>query len=111
MTQPVKTTWYIHCLNTHTNELIAEALKGLQSSFGEQECADGVKRPLYMVPEYSFVSKVYKSRKQLYAKFEIFRSQNDGKPTLWKFEIKKKISLKQIKGRSDTLKQKALAKK
>lgn len=102
----VKTTWFIFCEDAHSNEVVSTTLDGAQSNseFSLMECVDGVKRHLYRVTGYSVASRLFKSQKQLKAKLQIFRSQNDGKPAVWEFIVKKKPTLNQLKKKSDRIK-------
>lgn len=101
-----KATWYIFCEDAHSNEVVSATLDGAQSNseFSLMECADGVKRHLYRVTDYSVASRLFKSQKQLKAKLQIFRSQNDGKPVVWEFIVKRKQTLSQLKKKSDHIK-------
>lgn len=105
----MSTTWFLFCADAHSNEVVAATLQGLQASAEiakEHECADGKKRYLYEVPEYSFASRLLKSQKDLKATLVIFRSQDGGKPAKWQFSQKKKVSVGSIKKKSDQLKAK-----
>jgi len=102
------TTWLLFCADAHTNEVVSTALNGLQAtdSFKEYLCADGKKRYLYGVPDYSFAARIWRSQKQLNVSVLIFRSQNNGKPDAWKFPEKRKLTLPAIILKSNQLKKK-----
>lgn len=106
----MSTTWFLFGADARSNEVIAGTLNGLQASAEiakEHECADGKKRYLYEVPDYSFASRLWKSQKDLQANFTIFRNQDGGKPAKWEFSKKKKASLGSIKKKSDQRKAKS----
>ncbi len=111
MSDSKKTTWWIFPKDAHTNETIATALSGMNREFASENklCADGKKRDLWRVPEYSFVSKMLKSKKDLKLDFTPFKSKGQGDPIEWKFTARKKISLEKIKFGSDLIKRSALA--
>ncbi len=102
------TTWLLFCADAHTNEVVSSVLHGLQGTdnFKEHLCADGKKRYLYGVPDYSFAARIWKSQSHLKASMLIFRSQNNGKPDAWKFPEKKKLSHVAIILKSNQLKKK-----
>ncbi len=110
-----KTKWFLRAIDgkngssAHGNELIASALQRGQvdDKFSFLECADGVRRHLYEVDDYSTASRFYKSQKDLKANFEIFRSQNGGLPREWKFLIKEKVSPETIRIQSNVIKLRA----
>lgn len=99
------TQWHLHCHDAHSNEIIADALRGLQAVDNSKEytCADGKLRYLYDVPDYSFANRFKRSEKELKAKLTIFRSQNNGTPDEWAFP-KKETALDKLKKKSDQLK-------
>lgn len=101
------TKWFLYCEDAHSNEVVAEALNGLQSTseFKEHECADGKKRHLYEVPEYSFARRFFSSQRALKAKFEIYKSTDGAKPSLWNFP-KGVTTLDKLKKKSDEIKNK-----
>lgn len=76
------TTWFLFCEDAHSNEVVAQALDGLQASseFKKHDCADGMERRLYEVPDHSFASRMYRSRSDLKTNLQIFRAQDGGKP-------------------------------
>jgi hypothetical protein len=85
MGNPRNTTWFLHCNDGEaTNESVAEALRGLQSDFGEHECSDGKKRFLCPVPNYAFAAEVKKSKGD---KVNIFRSKSGKKPEAVNLEL------------------------
>ena len=101
------TTWFLFCEDAHSNEVVAEALNGLQctSEFKEHLCADGKRRHLYEVPEYSFAKRFFDSQKSLKAKLVIYKSSEGEKPTEWKFP-KRATSLDKLKRKSAQIKAK-----
>ena len=96
-----KTTWYVFSRDSHTNEVIAEALKGLSSAekFSTLQCADGTKRDLCEVPDYAFVARLTRSKKDLRADFEVFRTYGSGLPTVFDFPRLRKQTLKTLLAR------------
>lgn len=105
------TKWFLFCEDAHSNEVVSQALNGLQTidEFKFHTCNDGVRRPLYEVPEYSFASRIWKSQKQLKAKVKIFRSQDGSKPTEWQFSTRQKPSLASLSKKSSKIKKAATA--
>ncbi len=95
------TTWYVYPRNADTNEVLSSALSGLhsQEKFSTIECAGGEKRELVEVPNYAFVSRLYKSRTALRLDFQVYRSQDGGKPDVWIFHTRKKTTLQNLEAR------------
>jgi len=87
--------WFIHPKNAHTNGVISASLDGLHNAerFSIKLCRDGKKRELIEIGNYGQVARVWESRVTLKLSFEIFRSQNDLLPDVWKFPEKKKKTL------------------
>jgi len=114
MTKIRNTKWFIHCLDSASNEFVARAMDGLHGTtdkFKLTMCSDGIKHHLYEVPDYKFANRLFLSQGQLRAKLQIFTSQNDGKPKAWETVVKKKkqkIGLPEIKRRSDAIVRSAL---
>lgn len=113
MTKKTNTKWFIHCLDSASNEFVAEATSGLYGTdkFRLTICADGVKRYLYEVPDFQFANRLFLSQKQLQAKLQIFTSQNDGKPKAWETVVRNKtpkISLAEIRRGSAVIVRSAL---
>lgn len=99
-------TWYLYCADAHSNEVVAQTLNGLQSTseFKQHLCADGKKRELYEVPDYSFAARLWRSQKQLKAYLTVFVSEDGQKPREWKFPKKKKATLDKLKKESAAIK-------
>ncbi len=93
------TIWFMESKDSHTNEVIATALEGLHSAekFKTIECSDGKKRNLAEVPDYAFVARLQRSKKDLGISFETFRTQGPSLPTLWTFSTKKRTTLDALK--------------
>lgn len=112
MSDTKKTQWWIFPRDAQTNETISDLLAGLQSkdlSSENVECSDGKKRDMWRVPDYSFVSRMSRSRKNgMRIDFTPFNSQGEAKPSEWRFEGRKKISPEKIRERSDKIKLAAL---
>lgn len=94
-----QTIWSLCPEDSHTNEVISEALLGLhsQEQFSLRECADGKKRSLIDVPDYAFVARLWRSKKDLHLTLKIYRRQGSGKPDLWNFPERKKLTLNGLK--------------
>jgi hypothetical protein len=92
------TSWYICPADAHTNEMVTTTLEGLhnQEKYSSLVCDDGKFRDLIKVPDHAFVSRLEKSKAQLYITFTIFCADKEGAPRLWKFEKKKKPTLKKL---------------
>ena len=105
------TKWFLFCGDAHSNEVVAQALNGLQSTpeFKEHLCADEKKRYLYEVPEYSFAKRLYDSQKSLKAKLAIYKSTDEAKPGEWKFP-KRATTLDKLKKKSDEIKARQMKK-
>jgi hypothetical protein len=97
------TRWYMYSKDAHTNEVIAEALDGLNSveKFSNLECENGDRLPLCEAPDYNFVARLWRSRATLQIDFEIFRSQGNGKPSPWQFPIREKTTLQKLIKKGD----------
>lgn len=108
MKNKVSTRWFIYCCeDAKSNEVAASALsslKGANTEFSHLLCADGNHRHLYEVPDYLFAHGLYKSQKELGAKFQIFLSLKEGKPQHFVLSNKKKITMSQVKKASDKIK-------
>lgn len=95
------TKWYIESKDSRTNEIIATAMEGLHSAekFVTLTCSDDNKHSLAEVPNYAFVSRLLRSRKDFNLNFEVFRSQGNGKPTPWLFSSRKKTTLEKLQAK------------
>lgn len=107
------TTWWVFPKDAHTNEVIASALSGFNREFASENkmCADKQRRDLWRVPEYSFVSRLLKSKKSHNLDFVPFISKGQAVPAEWKFTARKKVSLGEIKLKSGGIKRSAMAAK
>lgn len=94
-----KTRWFIHPKDSRTNEVVSAALDGLHNAekFCTRECSDGVKRDMIEVPNFDFVNRMHRSRKNLSISFLAFRSQGNSLPAPWKFLAKGKTTLDVLK--------------
>lgn len=94
----MKTTWYLFSRDSRTNEIIAQALLGLNSveKFSTLKCTDGTKRELCEVPNYAFVARLERSKRDLGADFQVFRTYGNGFPNVFDFPRPKKSSLKTL---------------
>ena len=95
-------TWFIQPIGSHTNEVLSDALRGLNSSekFSELECSDGEKREICEVPDYPFVTRFLRSKRDLNLDFHIYRTQGNGKPTRFEFPTtKKKTTVEKLQGK------------
>ena len=65
--------WYIRSNDSHTNEVVANTLDGLNSveKFSKVVCADGERRELCKCPNYNFIARLWRSKKDLKLDFEI----------------------------------------
>jgi hypothetical protein len=106
------TKWFLFCEDAHSNEVVALAIDGLHGAstdFKLMMCADGVERCLYKVPDYQFGNQFLRSQYQLKAKFQLFTSQNDGKPKAWKSIVRQsKPKISEIRRKSEAIKKSAL---
>lgn len=98
-----RTIWSLCPGDSHTNGVISEALLGLhsQEQFSSRECVDGERRDLVDVPDYAFVARFWRSKKDLNLKFEIYWRQGNGKPDLWNFPERKKLTLDALKDKGE----------
>lgn len=110
MAKERSTKWFLHCKDGDSNESVAEAMSGLHgiNNFKLTKCADGVPRYLYEVSDYQFAKRFVNRNKNL---FEMFTSQNDGKPKAWETVVRNKtpkISLAEIRIKSNAIVRSAL---
>ncbi len=97
------TVWFLHAKDAHSNEVISRAFYESQTmnTCKEHLCSDGKSRYLYEVENYSVALRFYKSQRHLSASFEIYRTQDNGKPGKFIFATPAKPTLKSIKAKSD----------
>lgn len=101
-----ETLWFVYCEDTSSHEVLVHVLRGFQKKFdySEHDCADGVKRPLYQMPEQKFALDIYKSQTSINARLTIFRMEDNHPPEEWKPEELKRSTVQQLIERSNRLK-------
>ena len=104
------TTWYIYPADAHSNEVVAQAMQGLQTTDTAKDylCNDQKTRFLYRMPDHSYATRFMKSQKQLSADFKLFRSQGNSLPGEVNLEkmkrSKAKPTIASLKKASDAIK-------
>jgi hypothetical protein len=77
-----QTRWYIFTKDSHSNEVLAQALRELPGSYecSLTECADGKQRHLWEIPDYDFVRRLKKSAGNAAISFDVLCSNFNQKP-------------------------------
>lgn len=82
-------TWFVEPLDAHTNEIIAKNLLALSRLDENISLADseGKEHSVYQVENHFFVSRLYKDKRQLSLRFNVYTVRSHGGPLRpWKFE-------------------------
>ena len=90
-----KAHWYVEPIGSYTNQVIARRLAELDElvvgTNQSMKDADGQERSVFEVPNYSFITELYKSKADLALKFNVYtRALNYGPIRLWLFGNKNK---------------------
>ncbi len=68
--------WFLEPRNSHTNEVLSNALDGQENFYNNISCADGKRRNLWLCPS-GLVFMFWRSRSNLKIRFRIFNRQGE----------------------------------
>ena len=94
MAKVYKTRWFVEPKGSHTNKIIAERLNSLGEVGTESQAMEdnlGDKHSVFEVPDYAFISELYKSERNSVLSFKVFsQAEGHGPIRQWIFGRQKK---------------------